>query len=132
MEKEEAMSSKPVSAPRCRLAAGSLRGAEEPLHTTRTPRAYHVHTTRIPRAYHVHTTCILEKVLEVLEVLLMCMAVCVCVCVCACVCVVAAAALVVALAAAALAAFQWNYQKISRFLINSSDFCCFLDISGDF
>ena len=47
----EAMSSKPVSAPRCRLAAGSLQGAEKPLRTTCTPRAYHVHTTCTPRAH---------------------------------------------------------------------------------
>ena len=40
------------------LAAGSLQGAEKPLHTTFTPRAH-----------HVRTTCTLEKVLEVLEAL---------------------------------------------------------------
>jgi len=52
------MSSKPVSAPRCRLAAGRWKAA-----------AHHVHTTCTPRAHHVHTTCALEKILEVLEAL---------------------------------------------------------------
>ena len=71
----EAMSSKPVSASRCRLAAGSLQGAEKLLHTTCTPRAYHVHTTCTPRAHWRRSWS--EYV---------CVCVCVCVRVCACVC----------------------------------------------
>jgi hypothetical protein len=74
------------------LAAGSLQGAEKPLHTTFTPRAHHVHTLCTPRATGegpgkswklcLSCVCVCGARVCMCACVRACVRVCVCVCVC--------------------------------------------------